>query len=145
MNISIREATTDDFPEIIELFQEFAAFEKRAMVNSLKKMIKEKDFFHCFVAESSEKKIIGYASYFYCYYTWTGKSMHLDDLYVKPEFRAKGIGKHLINKVIDLAKSSECHKLHWQVSGWNEPAKGFYRKLGATIDSTEENCDLLLD
>ncbi len=145
MEITIRTAEVRDFPQILELFEEFAAFEKRPMTNSLEKMTREQDFFHCFVAENSDGHIIGYASYFYCYFTWTGKALHLDDLYLKPNYRGKGLGTKLINTVIDLARNSGCHKVHWQVSGWNEPAKGFYKKLGATIDATEENCDLVLD
>jgi len=69
----------------------------------------------------------------------------MDDLYVKPEYRASGTGTLLIGRVIELAKSSQCHKLRWQVSNWNKPAIGFYKSIGATIDSTEQNCDLIFD
>lgn len=69
----------------------------------------------------------------------------MDDLYVKPEFRINGIGTKLINKVIEFAKDSKCHKLRWQVSKWNKPAIDFYKKIGATIDYIERNCDLILD
>jgi len=115
------------------------------MTNSVERMSKEKDFFHCFVAETKDKKIIGYATYFFCYYTWIGKSLYMDDLYVKPEYRANGIGTKLINKVIQFAKDSECNKLRWQVSDWNKPAIDFYTHIGAKIDSNEHNCDLIFD
>jgi len=69
----------------------------------------------------------------------------MDDLYVKPEFRGTGIGTQLIHKVIGYAKETHCHKLRWQVSGWNSPAITFYKKIGAEIDGTEQNCDLMLD
>jgi len=108
-------------------------------------MIEEKEFFHCFVAETSDKQIIGYATYFFGYYTWIGKSVYMDDLYVKPEYRASGTGTRLISMVIETAKSSRCHKLRWQVSDWNIPAIGFYKSIGAVIDSTEHNCDLIFD
>jgi len=147
MEITIRNAVESDFPQIVDLFMEFATFEKMPdkMTNTVEKMIEEKDFFHCFVAESSDKKIIGYATYFFGYYTWIGKSVYMDDLYVKPEYRASGTGTLLIGRVIELAKSSQCHKLRWQVSNWNNPAIGFYKSIGATIDSTEQNCDLIFD
>jgi GNAT superfamily N-acetyltransferase len=66
----------------------------------------------------------------------------MDDLYVRPEFRSAGIGTMLINRVIEFAKTENCRKLRWQVSEWNKPAIEFYRKLGAEIDGTEQNCDL---
>ena len=147
MNITIRSAVENDFPQIVDLFMEFATFEKmpEKMTNTVEKMIQEKDFFHCFVAETSDKQIVGYATYFFGYYTWIGKSVYMDDLYVKPEYRASGTGSLLIGRVIELAKSSQCHKLRWQVSNWNKPAIGFYKSIGATIDSMEQNCDLIFD
>ena len=147
MEIIIREVEEADFSQVVELFMEFATFEKmpEKMTNTVDKMVKEKDFFHCFVAETADKQIIGYATYFFGYYTWTGKSMYMDDLYVKSEYRASGTGTLLINRVIELARSSRCHKLRWQVSDWNKPAIGFYKSLGASIDGTEQNCDLIFD
>lgn len=145
--IGIRAVEEADFLQIVNLFKEFAAFEKmpEQMTNSIERMNKEKDFFNCFVAETKDKKIIGYATYFFCYYTWIGKSLYMDDLYVKPEYRANGIGTKLINKVIQFAKDSECNKLRWQVSDWNKPAIDFYTHIGAKIDSNEHNCDLIFD
>ena len=69
----------------------------------------------------------------------------MDDLYVKPDYRRIGIGSMLINQVISYVKENGCHKLRWQVSDWNKPAKTFYRKLGAEISDVEQNCDLMLD
>ena len=147
MEITIRSAKETDYSQIVDLFKDFATFEKlpEKMTNSLDRMIKEKDFFNCFVAETIENRIVGYVSYFFCYYTWIGKSLYMDDLYVIPESRANGIGTKLINKVIEFAKESDCHKLRWQVSDWNKPAIDFYKNIGATIDSVEKNCDLILE
>lgn len=147
MEITIRSAKETDYSQIIDLFKDFAAFEKlpEKMTNSVNRMIKEKDFFNCFVAETNDKIIVGYVTYFFCYYTWIGKSLYMDDLYVTPEYRANGIGTRLINRVIEFAKNSQCHKLQWQVSEWNKPAIDFYKNIGATIDSVEQNCDLILD
>jgi GNAT superfamily N-acetyltransferase len=147
MDIKIRSAEEADFIQILDLFKEFAVFENHPdrMINSLDRMIREKDFINCLVAETSDKRIVGYATYFFTYYTWIGKCIYMDDLYVKQEFRTKGIGTRLINSVIEFAKSSQCHKLRWQVSKWNKPAIGFYQSMGATIDDIERNCDLILD
>jgi GNAT superfamily N-acetyltransferase len=146
MNIIIRNINESDFEQLLGLFQEFAVFERLPdkMTNSVEKMKEEKDFFHGFVAETADRKIIGYASYFFCYYTWTGKSLYLDDLYIQPGYRGRGIGSDLIHKVIDEAKANGCHKIRWQVSKWNRPAIDFYRKIGAEINDVEENCDLIV-
>jgi len=147
MEISIRPAVLSDYPNILELFREFSVYQKlpERMKNSLEKMNEEQDYFHCFVAETEDKEIIGYATWFYTYFTWSGKGMYIDDLFVKPEYRGTGIGKMLLNKIIDLARESKCHKLRWQVSWWNKPAIEFYEKMGAEIDDLEKNCDLNLD
>lgn len=147
MKIRIRNAEVADYEIIIELFREFSVYQKlpERMSNTLEKMLEEKEYFHCFVAETEEKEIIGYASWFFTYYTWSGKGIYLDDLYVKPGFRGQGVGTFLMDKVISFARESKCHKVRWQVSHWNAPAIAFYEKLGAEIDDLEKNCDLNLD
>jgi len=146
MNITIREIKADDFPGLITLFTEFATFEKtpEKMTNTVDRMTVEQEFFNGFVALNDSEEIVGYVTHFFAYYTWIGKSLYMDDLYVKEEFRGHGIGTELINKVIEYAKTTNCQKVKWQVSEWNKPAIDFYKSLGASIDSVESNCDLLL-
>lgn len=146
MGINVRKAIASDFEQIHALFVEFPEFEKlpEKMVNTVERMNEEQAFFNCWVAETSDHEIAGYVTCFFCYYTWTGKAMYMDDLYVKPQFRGTGIGTQLIRQVIRCAEETGCHKLRWQVSGWNAPAIAFYKKLGAEIDGTEQNCDLML-
>src|SRR5690554_55313 len=146
MNITIREIKADDFTRLISLFTEFATFEKtpEKMTNTVDRMTVEQEFFNGFVALNDSEEIVGYVIHFFAYYTWIGKSLYMDDLYVKEEFRGHGIGTGLINKVIEYAKTTNCQKVKWQVSEWNKPAIEFYKSLGASIDSVESNCDLLL-
>lgn len=146
MDISIRIANEKDFPQIIKLFNEFAAFEKLPdrMINTVPKMIEEQNYFTCFVAETSNSEIVGYAACFFSYHTWSGKSLYMDDLYVKETYRKKGIGKKLLDSVIEFARNKKCGKVRWQVSNWNLNAQNFYKKLGAAIDDVELNCDLKL-
>jgi ribosomal protein S18 acetylase RimI-like enzyme len=141
----IRKAEEQDFQQIVALFQEFALFEKlpEKMTNSVEQMLREKEYFHCYVAVNEENEILAYVTYFFAYYTWIGKSLYMDDLYVRPQYRGKQIGTSLINTLIALAKEEKCHKMRWQVSGWNGPAIAFYRSLGATVDDVESNCDLV--
>lgn len=146
MEFKIRLAEEDDFEKIIGLIREFAEFEKHpeAMANSAERMKTEKDYFSCFVAETHENEIIGYVAWFFSYYTWSGKSIYIDDIYVKELFRGKGIGSKLLNQVIGFARKEECHRVRWQVSDWNVQAMQLYRKMGAEIDRTKLNCDLIL-
>jgi GNAT superfamily N-acetyltransferase len=146
MNITIREIKADDFTGLITLFTEFATFEKtpEKMTNTVDRMTVEQEFFNGFVALNDSEEIVGYVTHFFAYYTWIGKSLYMDDLYVKEEFRGHGVGTELINKVIEYAKTTNCQKVKWQVSEWNKPAIEFYKSLGASIDSVESNCDLLL-
>ncbi|MDR0395107.1 MAG: GNAT family N-acetyltransferase [Tannerella sp.] len=145
--MNIRKAVENDFEQIHQLFMDFAAFEKHPekMLNTVERMKAEKEFFNCWVTETSDGELTGYVTCFFCYFTWTGKAMYMDDLYVKPAFRGKGIGTQLIRQVIRYARETGCHKLRWQVSEWNTPAIAFYKKLGAAIDQVEQNCDLILD
>ena len=145
MEIEIRPIIEKDYEQIIALFKEFALFEKlpEKMTNTVEQIKQEKDFFNCFVAVT-DKKIVGYVTYFFAYYSWIGKSLYLDDLYVSAKYRKQGIGKKLLDTVIDLAKTNECKKMRWQVSNWNKNAQKFYEYIGAEIDDVELNCDLKL-
>ena len=147
MDINIRPVEETDFPRIIELFKEFATFEKHPELvsNSLELMLEEKEHFHAFVAETEKGEIVGYATWFLSYPTWIGKSLYMDDLYVVPAYRKKGLGQKLTQTLIDFAKASNCKKMHWQVSDWNVPAIGFYENIGAQIDRNKFNCDLFLN
>ena len=144
--MQIRTASTSDYESLIQLFQEFALFIRvpEKMNNSVAQLMDEKDYFHALVVENDQGTIIGFVSYFYAYYTWTGKSLYMDDLYVKPNYRGQGIGTALLQKLIDLGKKEKCKKLKWQVTNWNHKAQEFYKKMGASIDDVEINCDLLL-
>ena len=144
MTVSIRKIEERDFLFLIALFNEFALFEKvpERMINTVEQMLEEKSLINGFVAVNDKDEIMGYVTCFFAYFTWIGKSLYMDDLYVQPDHRGKGIGTLLINEVIVFAKAENCKKLHWQVSEWNQPAIGFYESLGAIIDPVESNCDL---
>ena len=142
MNFKIRIATEEDFPAILLLIRELAAFEKEPekVTNTVETMKKEKDIFHCFVAETEMGEIIGMALYFFAYYTWVGKSLYLDDIYVKESFRKHRIGTALLSKVFEVANNENCKRVRWQVLNWNKPAIQMYNKYGAEIDDKWLNC-----
>jgi ribosomal protein S18 acetylase RimI-like enzyme len=143
--IKIERIAEKDFETLNSLFKEFAAFEKlpEMMTNTVEQMKNEKDFFNGFVVKE-ENDILGYVTFFFAYYTWAGKSLYMDDLYIRQEYRGQGLGTMLIKNVISFAKEHQCNKLRWQVSNWNEPAIKFYESLGAKINHVEINCDINL-
>lgn len=143
MNFSIRAAAQQDFAAVLSLIRELAEFEKAKdkVTNSVSQMEKEKDFFNCFVAEKPDGEIIGFALYFFAYYTWTGKALYLDDIYVKKEFRGLKVGSALLNEVFRIARNEECKRVRWQVLNWNKPAIELYKKCGALVDDEWLNCD----
>jgi GNAT superfamily N-acetyltransferase len=142
MEIKIRRGVEKDIPALFDLINELAMFEKSPdeVKNSIEKMCRESNYFRFFIAEK-EKEIVGSALYFFAYYSWVGKSLYLDDLYVKEKYRGKNIGKRLLREIFKEAKKEQCGRVRWQVLDWNEEAIGFYRKIGAEIDNKWLNCD----
>ncbi len=142
MSITIRKATEKDFPSILSLIKELAAFEKapEKVTNSVEQMKKEKELFQCFVAATETAEVAGMALYFFAYYTWVGKSLYLDDIYVRESYRAQKIGTELLKKVFEVAQKEGCKRVRWQVLNWNKPAIEMYEKIGAEIDDEWLNC-----
>lgn len=143
--IRLRKAEPADFGKILGMIKELAEFEKSShqLTNTVERMTAEKDFFNCFMIETPGREAVGYVVYYYCYYTWTGKALYMDDLYIKPEYRRQGIGSRVLDRIISLAKETGCHKIRWQVLEWNTPAINLYRKAGAQVGSLDRNCDIV--
>src|SRR5436305_9517994 len=120
MHSTIRKATEKDFYAILELVKGLAIFQNcvEKVNNTVEQMLEEKDLFNCFVAENEHKEIVGIASYFFAYYTWVGKSLYLDDLYVKESHRGQKIGSELLKQIFEVAKNENCKRVRWQVSDW---------------------------
>ncbi|PLW95366.1 MAG: GNAT family N-acetyltransferase [Marinilabiliales bacterium] len=143
MDIRLRSATEKDYPEIIGMITELAFFEKapERMTNTVEQMKEEKDLFQCIMAEDNDGNILGMALYFFAYFTWVGKSLYLDDLYVKEQYRGNGVGKILLRELMNVALNENCKRVRWQVLDWNTNAIELYRKSGATLDDEWLNCD----
>lgn len=140
--MTVREGGEKDLPALLGLINELATFENSAgeVKNSVKLMKKQKELFRFFVAEE-EGRMVGAAVYFFAYYTWVGKSLYLDDLYVKPEFRRRKVGSMLVRKVFEVAGRERCQRLRLQVLGWNKGAIEFYKRCGGSISGEWLNCD----
>jgi GNAT superfamily N-acetyltransferase len=141
--MKIRKGTEADFEAVLEMIKELALFERKpdAVINNVERMHEEKKYFEFFVAEV-EGEIVGMALYFFAYYTWVGKSLYLDDLYVKPDYRGRNIGKALLVEVLAVAKDENCKRMRWQVLDWNTAAIEFYKKMNASLNQEWINCDM---
>jgi GNAT superfamily N-acetyltransferase len=137
MALSIRPATRDDLPLIASLIRELADYEKLAHeVRFEAAMLAE----HLFGVRPMAEVVIGevdgiaqgFALFFHNFSTFEGKpGIYLEDLFVRPEARGHGLGKALLKHLAGLAIARGCARLEWWVLDWNEPAIGFYKKLGA--------------
>jgi N-acetylglutamate synthase-like GNAT family acetyltransferase len=151
MKFNIRKARKKDLPSVLVLIKELALFEKasREVKVTLKELERDgfgkQKVFDCFVAETSENKIVGIALYYIKYSTWKGKCIYLDDIIVTESMRGKGIGKNLFDEVVFVAKKLKVRKLEWQVLNWNKPAINFYKKYSTVFDNEWINCKLIFE
>lgn len=133
----IRTANENDVPAIFALIKELAEFEKLAdqintTENELRKILFGEDRFVEILLAEFNGEIVGQALFFKNFSTFLGKpGIYLEDLYVKPEMRGKGIGKMLLDKIISIAKERNYGRVEWSVLDWNESAIDFYKKIGA--------------
>jgi len=143
-NFCIRAAELEDYDRLYSLMHDFAQYQKtpERLILSLEQMKKDRDIFKCLLAVMPDGRIIGFTTWFFAYYSWTGKAVYMDDLYVVESFRGQGVGSRLLEAVIQLAKDAGCSKVKWQVSKWNDSGIRYYKKMGATIDEVDINCDL---
>ncbi len=132
-DIHIRAARNEDTPEIIRLIRALAKYEElehacESDAGLLEQhLFGERAYAEALVAESSDR-VVGFALFFHNYSTFRTKpGIHLEDLFVEPEHRRRGIGRALLRRVIDLAAERDCGRVEWMVLDWNEPALEFYR------------------
>jgi GNAT superfamily N-acetyltransferase len=138
-DIEIRPAQSEDIDTIFQLIQALAEYEKLShQVTGTVALLHE----HLFGAHpcieallaDHQGKSIGFALFFTNYSTFLTKpGIYLEDLFVMPEYRSKGIGKAILAALARLAVERNCGRLEWSVLDWNEPAIAFYERMGATI------------
>lgn len=137
MSLLIRNAVREDAALILRFIRALAVYEKLedSVVADEEKIRRtlfgDKPYAEVLIAEWNGEPA-GFALFFHNYSTFLAKpGIYLEDLFVDPAFRGKGIGKALLSSLARIAVDRDCGRLEWSVLDWNEPAIGFYKKLGA--------------
>ena len=139
MDLSIAPATPADLPELLELIRELARFEHlehevEATADSL-----NQSFFGPQPAAGAllarcDGAAAGYAIYFFTFSSFLGRpGIWLEDVYVRPPFRQRGLGRKLIEAVARIGVERGCGRFEWIALDWNERALEFYRGIGARV------------
>lgn len=146
----VRKGKKQDIPQVLDLIKELAEYEKALdQVSNTVERLENDGFgdspvYNLFVAESNNK-IIGIAITFFRYSTWKGKNLYIEDLVVSENFRRRGIGLKIFEKVKEFAENSSCVGISLQVLDWNKTGINFYKKLNMKLDNEWINCYLNLN
>ena len=153
MTITIRPAVKEDCPRLMELVHELAEYEKAPQEvtvdteHFIESGFGENPVWWAFVAEApsvenDSSTIVAFALYYIRYSTWKGQRMYLEDIIVTREWRGRGIGKMLFDRLLAEAKAKKFTGMMWQVLDWNESAIQFYKKYNAHFDAGWINCNV---
>jgi len=135
--VTLRPANRDDVPLILALIRELAEYEREPdAVQTDEAMLAANLFDDVPGAEVVIADVdghpAGFALFFHNFSTWLGRrGLYLEDLFVRPEYRGRGVGQVLMAYLAKLAVERGCGRFEWSVLDWNTPAIDFYRRLGA--------------
>jgi GNAT superfamily N-acetyltransferase len=139
--LNIRPATPADVSTILDFIRELALYEREpdAVIATEADLLRDgwgpTPRFTALIADYDGAPA-GFALYFTSYSTWLGHhGIRLEDLYVTPTLRGRGIGKALLAKLARIAIDEGCPRLEWDVLDWNESAIAVYRSIGATLQT----------
>jgi len=136
-DLVITQATQNDMPLLLSFIKKIAEYEKLSHeVTATDEILRQSLFGEKPAAEVIfgylNNEPVAYAVYFYNFSTFTGKKgLYLEDLFVLPELRGKGIGKKMLLHLIKKSANENCSRMEWAVLDWNKPAMQFYQSLGA--------------
>jgi GNAT superfamily N-acetyltransferase len=143
--LEISPAGAADVPLIVSLINDLAEYEKLrhesvATEESIHKaLFGPKPHAEAIIARFDGEPA-GFALFFHNFSTFLGKpGLYLEDLFVRPAYRGRAIGKALLSHLAALAVERDCGRFQWQVLDWNKPSRDFYESLGAQADPTWVN------
>ncbi|WP_223250194.1 GNAT family N-acetyltransferase [Marilutibacter maris] len=135
--VVLRPAVRADVALILALIRELAEYEREPDAVLATEALLEAQLFgaqpaaEVMIAEADGQPA-GFALFFHNFSTWQGRrGLYLEDLFVRPQFRGRGVGHALIAYLARLAVQRDCARFEWSVLDWNAPAIGFYRRIGA--------------
>lgn len=137
--LTVRKATAEDCPQMLELVKELACYEKapEEVTVSMDEFVDAgfgtNPVWEAFVAEY-QGELVGISLFYIRYSTWKGRRLYLEDIIVTEKMRGQGIGKALFDETLHLCRERGYGGLVWQVLDWNEPAINFYRKYDTHFD-----------
>ncbi len=137
--IEIRPAVEADCEQILEFIRELARYERLehevvASAAGLRERLFGERRYAEVVLACHEGTPVGFALFFHNFSTFKGQpGIYLEDLYVKPHMRGRGVGRQLLGHLARLAIERRCARLEWAVLEWNAPSIAFYRNLGAQL------------
>src|ERR1043165_7335497 len=149
-DIVIRAATAEDCPAMLELIKELAVYERApdevtvSLHHFQKSGFGDDPVWWAYVAEANGT-VVAFALYYIGYSTWKGQRMYLEDIIVTEEWRCKGIGTMLMDKLVAVAREKQFSGMMWQVLDWNESAIKFYKRYNAKFDSEWLNASIELN
>lgn len=145
MNLEIRSTQPVDIAAIIDMIRDFAAYENLSEYceiseDRLAEVIFGKNAFVESIVALDGEVPVGYAIYYKYFSSFRGQSgLYLEDIYIDPKYRGKGVGEAMLKKIAKLAASRGFERIDFQVLEWNTPAIKFYEKLGAIRDDGERH------
>lgn len=142
--IEVRAGTMEDVPLLLQFIHQMAAFEQlpvTATEDSLRAALFGEAPAARVLLAFSRTQPVAYVTYFFTFATLVGRrGLWLDDVFVVPEFRGRGVGQALMAYLAQIAQENQCARFEWMVLDWNQPALDFYAGLGAKVLSEWRIC-----
>lgn len=151
IHVRIESARPEDVPVILDLIRGLGEYERLsheivATEDGLRRWLFGERPAAEVVLASVDADVAGFALFFHNFSTFLGRpGLYLEDLFVKPEWRGRGIGQRLLVHLAELAVERGCGRMEWTVLDWNEPALRFYERMGARVMKEWKLCRLTGD
>lgn len=134
--LKFKKATEMDASTLLSFIKKIAVYEEMlddvtATEESLKESIFKNNRAEALLIEFNNN-VVGYIIYFFNFSTFIGREgLYLEDIYIDPEYRGKGIGKEAFEILVHIAKNNKCERMEWVCLDWNKPSLEFYNSIGA--------------